>query len=112
MSTPWAKELKMRFSEEASGMESSGSLRIHRKSAPQNLSKRGSVGHGKFTEAVHNFILCQHRQLVSANRRGCIQAGLAPLVNRDIEVRGAETGGDGSGNKIVVARIKEYRGWT
>src|ERR1035441_7177255 len=51
-----------------------------------------------------NFILCQHRQLVNANRRGCIQTSLALLVNRDIEVGNAGTRGNGSGNEIVVDR--------
>ena len=73
-------------------------LPIYRKSAPQNLCKRGAAGHGKLTEAAHNFILCQYRQLVNANCRGCIQAGRVPVVNRDIEVGSPETGGDWSGN--------------
>src|SRR5450759_3430579 len=41
-----------------------------------------------------------------------VQAGLAPLVNRDIEVGSPEMGGDGSGNEIIVSRVKENRGWT
>ena len=49
-------------------MHGNNGLRIHRESAPQNLCKCGSIDSNKFTEAPHNFVLCQHRQLVNSNR--------------------------------------------
>ena len=87
-------------------------LPVHRKSAPQGFRERGSVGPGEFIEAAHNFILRQHCQLVNANCRGCSQAGLAPLVNGDIENGYSETRRSGSGNEIVVSRVQEDRGRT
>ena len=54
--------------------------------------------------------LCQHGQLVNANVSRLYS--IAPLVSRDIEVRGSGTGGDGSGNEIIVARIEQHHGLT
>jgi len=82
-------------------------LLIQRKSTVQNLYQRGPISPRKFTQAAYDFILRQHRQLMNSNRRGRIQAGLAPLLNRDIEVRNSETRGNGSPNEIIVSRVEE-----
>src|ERR1035438_7199784 len=87
------------------------SLLIQRESAAQNLCQSGAVDPYQFTKAVHNLILCQYRQFVNANRRGCIETGLAPLLDRDIKVGNPKAGGDGSANEIVVCRVKQDHGW-
>ena len=42
-----------------------------RKSSVENLGQRGSAGCCEPTQAAHDPILRQHRQLVNANGRGC-----------------------------------------
>ena len=44
-------------------------------------------------------LLWQHGQLVNANCRSRIQASLAPLVDRDIEIGSSDTRGDGRATK-------------
>lgn len=72
----------------------------------QGLSQCNSIVSREATEVPHNFLLREHCELVNTYRGSRVQAGLAPLLNGDIEVGNPRTGSDGSGHEIIVTRIE------